>query len=594
MGHNALFFWFNLQRMALVEDSTMRYSNHIFSNTILLMMVNISLICTNSIEVCAQEIRFKSFFENELEQTSHLIVVLKVDFNEGSSENGAGIIFGHEKDRLFIATANHVVHRGALQPANIWVSFKTMPGKKQKATISKHIKSGDLDLEVLTIENLANLGINPCAFPYERLRMFDDLKPGDSVYLIGNPGGDAWAKPVQPDKVSQFIKKEIIFQSASISAGHSGGALIDKTADILGLITADQPPFGRAININDVLKQVKLWGYPSQLSEATFREYRTGSNLHDAALNGDLDKIKNLLANCYNPNEIDNVYVTPLHLAAAWGHTEAVSLLLKAGGDLNAQDLQGGFPLNHAVDNSQGLETVKFLLQAGAGINNINNAGRTVLHSALDMDTINNELVFFLINAGADVNVVDFDGNAPLHYAVKNGNVEIVKALLKAGANIEVEDKDHITPLNFAIDGQNLEIVKLLISSGVHVNGQHWPALQRAASRPESIEIIRALLIAGANVNAVDEDGNTALHQVVVVSGNNDQPVSVNQQLEAMSLLLKAGANVNIKNGAGHTVLARSKIALTDPLYNTEEKRDGNIERFKEIEKLLLQYKAKL
>src|SRR5262249_29505687 len=151
-----------------------------------------------------------------------------------------------------------------------------------------------------------------------------------AVLPVGNPNGVSWAIPVKPDNIAQVNGSEIVFQSTFISSGHSGGALIDTEAKLIGMIIADQPPFGRAITLESVLQQVKQWGYAARL--VTYYPPSPGpSPLHVAAMNGNLVDIKNLLAQCNNPNEVDDYYVTPLHLAAAWGKIEAMSSLLKAG-----------------------------------------------------------------------------------------------------------------------------------------------------------------------------------------------------------------------------------------------------------------------
>jgi len=545
-------------------------------NIIMNMLVIASVLLFNPLFLNAQSTY--STFNKELEQTSQLIVMLSADY-DGTPEFGAGIIFGSEKDHLLIVTAYHILHRGNQQPTNIWARLKIAPNKSLKATVLKYSTQANLDLAVLSVKDLVNQGANGCAFPFDRLPMNSNLQFGDEVLPVGNPNGLQWAIPVKPDNISQINGSEIVFQSTFISNGHSGGALIDTEAKLIGMIIADQPPFGRAINLDKVLQQVKEWGYSTRL--VNYYPPDPGpSRLHVAAMNGDLEEIKNLLALCNNPNKVDQFYVTPLHLAAAWGKIEAMSLLLKAGANLNAQNIEGDFPLHSAVDS---IRSIKFLLEAGANINAKNYRGESALHKAANEGL--EESALYLIHAGADVNLQDDEKNTALHYAVSNGNIAIVKALLNAKANISLENQRNKTPLWLAVENENVEIIHLLVEAGADVNkinSFNVSALQIAVPQCKNIETLRVLLKSGANVNVSDENGNTLLHLAVVRRGE------LNTALEIITALAKAGANVSAKNSQGNTPLLTAKHYFTGDGETVD-----NLERFKSIDTLLRQYGGK-
>src|SRR6476619_5880432 len=98
-----------------------------------------------------------------------------------------------------------------------------MPNKALKATVLKYSTQTDLDLAVVSVEDLINQEINGCAFPFDRLPVNSNLQFGDAVLPVGNPNGVSWAIPVKPDNISQINGSEIVFQSTFISGGHSGG-----------------------------------------------------------------------------------------------------------------------------------------------------------------------------------------------------------------------------------------------------------------------------------------------------------------------------------------------------------------------------------
>jgi len=114
-----------------------------------------------------------------------------------------------------------------------------------------------------------------------------------------------------------------------------------------------------------LLSQLKEWGYPVQLS--TYVAAGLGAPaLHIAAMNGDIATLNKLLNGCHYPDEVDEYYVTAMQLAAYWGKPEIMTLLLKAGADIEAQDAVGDASLHHAVDRPGNLESIKWLISAGA------------------------------------------------------------------------------------------------------------------------------------------------------------------------------------------------------------------------------------
>jgi ankyrin repeat protein len=156
-----------------------------------------------------------------------------------------------------------------------------------------------------------------------------------------------------------------------------------------------------------------------------------------------------------------------LHVAAAVGNIEAVKQHLADGADVNAKDANGEIPLHIAATK----EIAELLIANSAIISAKDHLGRTPLHwTAL---TGRREIVELLIAEGADVNAKNKYGRTtPLHFAASGGNKEIAELLIANGADVNAKDKWGGTPLHEAANLGHKEIVELLIAEGADVNAK--------------------------------------------------------------------------------------------------------------------------
>jgi len=116
------------------------------------------------------------------------------------------------------------------------------------------------------------------------------------------------------------------------------------------------------------------------------------------------------------------------------------------------------------------------------------------------------------------VNTRSPDGFSPLHLAAFFGNAEAAGALVQAGAEINVESANgaRLAPLNSAAAGRNAQVAlaigSLLLSHGADPNhpqtGGYTPLHSAAANG--NMELVQALLRAGADRTRISADGKTA------------------------------------------------------------------------------------
>jgi ankyrin repeat protein len=222
-------------------------------------------------------------------------------------------------------------------------------------------------------------------------------------------------------------------------------------------------------------------------------------------------------------------YNTELMTAAKDGNLAAVQAVYQRGGDVNQANNKGKRALMFAASEGH-VDVVKWLIEQGADVNVADNFGTTALIVAATAG--HDAVVKLLLENGADTQVRDESGGAPLVNAIYFGHQKSVQLLLDKMPPLSKQDGDELLMLAAGLG--HAGIVEAMVADGVNVNGrglkQRTPLMAAAAfDRPD---VVRVLLKLGADVAAVDDDGNTAL--AVARDRGND---------EVEQLLVQAGAH---------------------------------------------------
>jgi ankyrin repeat protein len=242
-----------------------------------------------------------------------------------------------------------------------------------------------------------------------------------------------------------------------------------------------------------------------------------------AARNGDLVTTTALLGAGVSVNEQTPDGMTALLIATMRGHTRYGAFLLDRGADPNRGP--GYVPLHWAAG-----EWPTELTGATTGIL-ADNTEWSALGGLKGEAKI--EWVTLLLDRGADPNarVVtsppagrDLIGATPFFIAAKAGDASVMRLLAARGANPQV-----ITTRN---------TTALMAASGRGQAGRSW------VTETSALEAVKVVLEMGADIHAVDADGETALH--VAASRGWDTVVQ---------LLVDNGASLNVKNKRGWTPL---------------------------------------
>lgn len=149
------------------------------------------------------------------------------------------------------------------------------------------------------------------------------------------------------------------------------------------------------------------------------------TNLMKAVQHNDVARVKTLIADGANVNELDPNGDAPLVMASYLGHTAIVQLLLDAGADVTAVDPGMKATALHAAAYAGRTEAAALLIQYGIDINRQGpKNGYTALHDAIWENNIDTARV--ILEAGADLTLTSHSGETPLDFAKSKHRREIV------------------------------------------------------------------------------------------------------------------------------------------------------------------------
>lgn len=321
--------------------------------------------------------------------------------------------------------------------------------------------------------------------------------------------------------------------------------------------------------------------------------------LMTASRTGKVDAVKVLLEHGADPNQAETGEgQTALMWAAADGHAEVVEALLKGGAEMNTTLPSGFTALFFAARNGR-VDVVKKFLEAGADVNQEfaptgrnrggPRRGSTLLHMAAGNGHF--ELAAMLLDAGADPNAAG-PGYTVLHKLAEvhkapggdydpapqgSGNMqfmEFVEYIVEKGADLNARMTANVniggvrlnhmgmTPFLLAAQQADAELMRKLADLGADPNltnednstalmiaagiGTRSPG-EDAGTEDEVVAAMQVALDLGADINAVDNNGETAMHGAALKNAP-----------KAVVFLDKMGADINVwhkKNNAGWTPL---------------------------------------
>ena len=307
------------------------------------------------------------------------------------------------------------------------------------------------------------------------------MKGGETVLMMAARAGSADAVKALLVHGAKHDVREGHGQTALMWAAAEGHvpvmeALIEAGADVNATLDSGFTPFFFAVREGRIEAARMLLGKGIDVNAPMQRKERTAQNA--------------------NPNYV--LYrpiprgTSPLLLAIQNGHFELAIALVDAGA--NPNDVQSGFSPLHMISGVRKPDS-------SDGSDPSTPGGSGKLTSL--------QFVREIVKRGADINLrldknaprypatssrIDTPGATPFLFAADRSDVPLMRLFLELGADPMLPNLNNTTPL--------------MAAAGL---GTTEP-LEEAGEEVEALEAVKILLDLGANVNAVDNNGDTPMH----------------------------------------------------------------------------------
>ena len=273
-----------------------------------------------------------------------------------------------------------------------------------------------------------------------------------------------------------------------------------------------------------------------------------------AARQGDTDSTRLLLDAGVDANDSARDGSTALVVATASGREDVALLLLERGANPNA--VGAGYGALHAAVSKDLQRVVSALLKHGADPNvRLRNAPGTLFGPARGSGS--EVMPALVVGAAADSRPVQdaaaapgpapagrrppvamggggLSGATPFWLAARSVNVPIMRALLEDGADPSLTSDGGVTPLMVAAGLTQVQGPRARRGDVSQFYSNWGPA--------DSLETVTFLIALGADINAVNPSGQTALHGSVYMGAD-----------AVVRLLVQNGAKLNVQDSQGQT-----------------------------------------
>lgn len=343
-----------------------------------------------------------------------------------------------------------------------------------------------------------------------------------------------------------------------------------------------------------------------------------------AASKGNIAVIEYLISKGAKVNVEDSHGATPVSFAAGSGQTETkvYDALIKAGANVKERNHDGASLLLLAIPNDNDLTLTNYFISKGLSLNDIDAAGNTAFNYAAKSGNIN--LMKTLVQKGVKYNdnamimaaqgtrasangmevyqfleslkikptAINSNGENALHYiARKPKQEEIIRYFISKGVDVNQPDKDGNTAfMNASAANRDTATIELFASHVKNINQVNKKGVSALAMavRGNSADVVALLINKGANMNAVDVEGNNLAYYLI--QSYNPQAFERQAANNGGARVDDFGLKLKLLQDKGFNFTAPQKDGNT--LYHLAIAKN-NLSLVKRIEKLNVDVNAK-
>ncbi|XP_055303165.1 putative ankyrin repeat protein RF_0381 [Sitodiplosis mosellana] len=265
--------------------------------------------------------------------------------------------------------------------------------------------------------------------------------------------------------------------------------------------------------------------------------------IHMAAEKNSYRVVKLLIDNGVNPNILDENGQTPLHITAEKGFEDIAQLLIAKHSNVSIADKNGQSSLYAALKAGHG-EIAVMLIENGSDLDfDLGEWKASIFHCAIQTIASVTRKNALIRNLNVKGIYADVNSTAAFREAIEKGDAFSTEVLFK-------NCKDLRTTLNQALHlatrRGHADVVKVLIVNGANANavGLNGNLPLFIAVKNDYDKVVDTLVECGVDINVRDQSGNTALH-VAIKTGSN----------RMVRCLINNSADVNAKDNQRHSPL---------------------------------------
>ncbi|KAL6605111.1 ankyrin [Neocallimastix sp. 'constans'] len=306
--------------------------------------------------------------------------------------------------------------------------------------------------------------------------------------------------------------------------------------------------------------------------------------LNEAVLHGNEAMVTYLIEHGADVNLMDEEGMTPLILSIKTKKESILTILINHGAKVNQPDSKGNTPLLHTIELSNPqTHNNRYPHEWRSTSFNHDQGFNSPEEDSLSLERKQEKMINSLITHGADIQKKGFGPeDIPIMKAILYNRPSIITTLIRHGVNGNLYDEilGH-TPLTWAIENKAVEAVQCLIEEGVNIN-QYTPKHKRTPlmyvitlpltnkkiipttaaistftkeeeeeeaekEAEKKSQLLKLLLDHGADVNAVDDQGQTALILAMIIAKEKEGSI----REEMIQSLIDYGADLHMKDNQG-------------------------------------------